>query len=124
MAELLVRIVDRGGVDLPKGPGDSKRGDVIAACPDGWGWSIAERTDPQWRLMRVPLLGSEITALLAPGDGDPLTQKIHRRKYYVDINKIVDIEPGFLDYPRVPSIPDLTAKVKKVRAAMTLKGLA
>lgn len=51
MAELLVRVVDRGD---PNDDASSKRGDVIALCPDGWAWSAAELSEPFWRVIAVP----------------------------------------------------------------------
>lgn len=56
--ELLVRIVDKGPHD-----NQSKAGDVIAICPDGWEWSQAERTNPDWIIIHADLTEIESNAL-------------------------------------------------------------
>lgn len=56
--ELLIRTAPKG---------DREPGHVISICPDGWGWSAAERANPEWRIVRVPLLPVEADALLMPG---------------------------------------------------------
>lgn len=55
MAELLVRVVDKTN------PNDAaadrllpKAGDVIDVHPDGWAWSKAELSNPEWRILRIP----------------------------------------------------------------------
>jgi len=47
MAELLIRIVD-------KGDGMSFRGDVIDVRPDRFNWGIEERRAPFWRIFTLP----------------------------------------------------------------------
>lgn len=50
MAELLIRVVSKAhGV-----VGAELAGDVIVVCPDGWGWTDAERTNQEWRIVRLP----------------------------------------------------------------------
>jgi hypothetical protein len=41
-----------------------KNGDVIEACPAGWPFSKTELNEPRWRIIRVDLLDSEVTALM------------------------------------------------------------
>jgi len=42
------------------------RGDVIAAMPDGWDWSDEEKTNPAWRILKMPTLTqAEADSLLA-----------------------------------------------------------
>jgi hypothetical protein len=46
--EFLLRVVDKGAaVDF------AKRGDVIAACADGWPWSALELSWDEWRIVSV-----------------------------------------------------------------------
>jgi len=56
--ELLVRVIDRDG-DLA-----TKAGDVIAAYDDGFQWNPGERHNPSFQILRVPLVASEVEALL------------------------------------------------------------
>jgi len=82
MAELLVRVRDKEShpdpyVDVQR----SKRGDVIVACPDGWQWSHAERTNPDWRIVRVLGLPDSIAqSFLTPERGDPKVDRMLRRR--------------------------------------------
>lgn len=89
MAEFLVRVVDKPThpdpyVDIKR----SKRGDVIAACPDGWVWSQQEQTNPDWRIIKVPGLADSIAQqLLSNESGDErLNKMLRRRKYKLDVD--------------------------------------
>ena len=122
MAELLIRIVDRGGVDALKGYTDSKAGDVISICPDNWDWSIAERTAEYWRIMRVPLTITECNALLAKGDGDPMLQSCWKRKYHISVTKFPAVVRNIINAPRTGTgVIDFTARLAQVRTATVLK---
>jgi hypothetical protein len=124
MAEVLVRIVDRGGVDPAVGYGDSKRGDVIAVCPNGWGWTPAELTNPDWRIVRVPFTAAECDALLTLGDGNPQLARCWKRKYGIDASILPAGVKAALLAPRVaPYILDATAYLSQFRAAVILKAV-
>jgi hypothetical protein len=60
VAEILIRVVDRGQTE-----DSSRAGDVIAVCPDGWGWSQIELTHQEWRIIKVNVLQSTVDAFLA-----------------------------------------------------------
>jgi hypothetical protein len=62
--EILVRVVDKYQPDPEKNHLVSKRGDVIAVCPDGWGWSLEERTSPDWRIISSPILNTFAEVLM------------------------------------------------------------
>ncbi len=102
MAEFLIRVRDKEAhpdpyVDVQR----SKRGDVIAVCPDGWAWSHAERTNPGWRIVRVlgvPMAIAE--TFTTPERGDPKVDRMLRRR-----------EAGF-DFGH----PDLSARVREYLA--------
>lgn len=122
--EFLIRIRDRGGVDPPKGFGDSKAGDVIAACPDSWAWTVAELTSPDWRIVRAPLTQVEVDGLLAPGAGDPATGPVYKRKMRVNFSLSslpAAIRNWARDDSRSTPIFDATSQVTKLRAAVELK---
>jgi hypothetical protein len=121
MPEMLVRVVDRGGVDAKKGYGDSKAGDVIAVCPDGWEWTKLERENPDWRIVRVPLLKIECDALLAKGDGDPMFEPCHKRKYKVEFAKLGKVEADVFTKARTEEVTELSTKVADIKAAVMLK---
>lgn len=82
--EFLIRVNDRSArVD------DSKRGDVIAACQDGWAWSTAEQTNPDWVIVVAPLTQAEADDLLAV-DTDIATGNLkRRRKYTVNVTGLL-----------------------------------
>lgn len=82
MAELLVRIRDKEPhpdpyIDVKR----SKRGDVIAVAPDGWRWGRDELRNPDWRIFKIPGLPMDIAqSFLTPERGDPLVEKMLRRR--------------------------------------------
>lgn len=73
MSELLVRVVDKINEDPLLNSKCTKRGDVIVVCPDGWEWSVEERSNPNWRIIKMPDMNmDEASRLLAPElDTDP-----------------------------------------------------
>lgn len=79
--ELLIRTVGKHPIISPLAESSSQRGDVIAACPDGWEWSQAERENPEWIIICVGITEVEAGALLEaarPGEG------VLRRRIGVD----------------------------------------
>ena len=71
MAELLLRVVDKVGADLYTDCQLLKRGDVVVIVPDGWHWGTEERTNPEWRILKLPLIDSaQLQQFLAP---EPVT---------------------------------------------------
>lgn len=97
MAELLIRVVDRG-----KGEEASKAGDVIAICPDGWEWSHIELTHQDWRIVRVPILKSTEDAFLARAQ---FTIEKRRREWGVDLSLLPD--PSLFSGDRKQGVIDL-----------------
>jgi hypothetical protein len=78
MAELLIRVADKTSPDADKNELLTKAGDVICVCPDGWPWSAAERSNPEWRIVRLPgIAPSTFTDLLEPemGANNAMTRK-------------------------------------------------
>lgn len=74
--ELLIRIIDKSTAEDA-----SQRGDVICACPDGWAWSDAERSNPDWIIIKADITEIECDALLESGRlGEPQ----YRRRLGVD----------------------------------------
>lgn len=53
--ELLVWVIDRGGIEPSNSVGTYYKGDVIIAKPDGENWGTDDRSDPRWRIVRVPV---------------------------------------------------------------------
>lgn len=62
--ELLIRLVDKQPVGHELWEKASQRGDVIAAMPDGWAWSDAERNNPEWLIVTADITDVEAGALL------------------------------------------------------------
>ena len=83
MCEVLVRVVDKVN------PNDAnldaqclKRGDFVSICPDGWGWSQIERTNPDWRIVKISGLSvEEAKAYLAKGAK-------YRRAFKLDVDDV------------------------------------
>ena len=61
--ELLIRVTDKHPVVSTQYEEASQRGDVIASCPDGWSWSLAERNNPDWIIIRAAISEVESGAL-------------------------------------------------------------
>lgn len=78
--EALIRIVDKGTAE-----DCSKAGDVIAICPDGWAWSTAELTNPDWRIVRANVLQSQADALLSQSNNASVRR---RREWSIDFSKL------------------------------------
>ena len=99
--ELLVRLVDKGAAE-----DCSKRGDVIAAAPDGWAWSSEELTNPDWVIVRVvSLLNTDRDAMLTV----PTLQrgsKFRRRDWFIDFSVLP--LPGRFDWPRKQDMVSMT----------------
>lgn len=64
--ELLIRTVGKHPIISPLAEAASQRGDVIAACPNGWQWSPAERDNPDWIIIVVDITEIEADAMLEP----------------------------------------------------------
>lgn len=77
--ELLVRIIDRSAAE-----NDSKRGDIIAVQPDGWAWTDAERTNPDWVIIKVAsLLDTDRYTMLSVQP--PQNGRFRRRDWFLDL---------------------------------------
>lgn len=72
MAELLVRVRDVTHPDPALDRLQSKRGDVVVICPDGWSWGREELTNPDWRILIAPGLDpGALDTLARPAFADP-----------------------------------------------------
>lgn len=70
--ELLIRINDKHPIVSAMHETGSQRGDVVCACPDGWGWSQAEQDNPDWIIVTATITEVEASALLESGrPGEP-----------------------------------------------------
>lgn len=113
MAELLIRIIDRPTSD------GSKRGDVIAVGADGHGWSLAELTNPLWRIVRVPVTETEVAAFLRPRLTDGIVQRYRDLIVDVDSPQVPAALAQFIaDNTRQTPVFDLdAATIRKLRAS-------
>lgn len=115
MAELLIRVVDKVNDDPEKNAQCSKAGDVIVVCPDGWPWSAAERTEPFWRVVRVPLLQTEIEAALA--EDHQSGKLVRRRRWKIDLAAL----PNAARFSGVRQDEIIELTRQQVASALTLK---
>lgn len=111
--EFLLRVVDKGAaVDC------SKRGDLIAACPDGWAWSTAELTNPDWRIVSVNVLQSTVDTLLSQDQNPKKGPGANRRReWMLDFSLLPD--PSLFVGARTQQIITLTRQ--QVVAAVVRK---
>lgn len=104
--EFLIRVVDKGVSAF-----SSKRGDVIAACPDGWNWSPSELSNPDWRIVSVNVLQSQVEALLSQAT----VNQTRRREWMIDFSLLP--EPWLFTGERTQEIIPLT-RAQVVAAAV------
>ena len=84
---MLVQVVDKKNADPYVDVGCYKRGDVIVICPDGHPWSEAERTNPDWTILKVPGAVDRHAGLLKGEPGDPrLDRMLRRRAHSIDLD--------------------------------------
>ena len=105
--EALIRVVDKGVAE-----DCSKAGDVIAVCADGWAWSSAELTNPDWRIVKVNILQSHADAFLSRAN-DPTVKR--RREWMIDFSKLPN--PALFAGDRTKAIITLT-RAQVVAAAV------
>lgn len=104
--ELLIRVVDN--------PARWRvRGDVLTIQPDGWPWSVEERTNPAWRIVRANLLQTHAEQLMASAASSEEAQTMPQRGFRRHRLKVEDLPPGLaakleLDADRTTDIIELT----------------
>ena len=76
--ELLIRTVDKSLAENA-----SQRGDVIAAMPDGWDWSVVERNNPDWVIVTAQITEVEAEALL---EESRQNETVYRRRLGVNVD--------------------------------------
>lgn len=93
MAELLVRVIDKyEGVDPLFLSKSTMRGDVIEVRPDGWPWSLRERTSPQWIIVKVDASMAKCAALIAAEPGDVKQNPYLRiRAFHLDLDALAGL---------------------------------
>ena len=90
MCELLVRVVDKINSNPYLNVQLTKRGDVIAICPDGWNWGTEELAHEDWRIICLPNVPeSEMASFLQPEiNTDPLnpSRMLQSRAFKLDLD--------------------------------------
>jgi hypothetical protein len=68
MADILIRIRDKEtSGDAETDALQFKSGDVVVICETPWPWSVAEQTNPDWRILRLPLVtAQQMSDLMLP----------------------------------------------------------
>lgn len=120
MAELLVRIVDKVNTDdFYRNCQCTKRGDVIAAQPDGWPWGREELATPDWRILSVPdMTVSEASVFLsAERDVDPRhpSRTLQRRAFKINLDHQDLVGVGGPRSGHVPLSSSIVLAAKQVR---------
>ena len=98
--EILARLVDKAADERA-----SKRGDVVSIVPDGWTWSIAERTNPDWIIINVGIIDTDRDALMAQAPTFPLG-RFRRREWFIDFSKLA--APNRFNWPRTQESVTIT----------------
>jgi hypothetical protein len=90
--ELLIQIVDHGpNLD------NIKSGEVITIQPDGWGWTANELNNPNWRIVRAPILPTHAATLMRHHTSPDVTvrgQKYRRKAYLLDLALLPALNQG------------------------------
>jgi hypothetical protein len=103
--EVLLRVIDKDQPDPLLSPISPKAGDVVVVKPDSWPWSVAERTNPEWRIIRVPFIATDSDALTSSLSMTRLGPK-RRRDWMIDTSLLP--LPGRFTGPRLAEIISLT----------------
>lgn len=80
MAEILIRVRDKEGHN-PMCVGEHE---VVVICANNWPWTIRERSDPDWRIVRVGCSVSEAQRYVGKENVDPEVYLIRRRHFKLD----------------------------------------
>lgn len=91
MAEFLVRIQDKSNLaDAYLDAKCLKRGDIVTIQPDGWSWGLAEINNPEWRILKFPMISiKDSQPFMAPEfDTDPANPSyvLRRRGFAINID--------------------------------------
>ena len=117
--ELYVRIFDKPfpeGHDPVKAAKLGKRGDVIAAFPNGHEWGRAELASPEHIVIRTAITQAEAEALLAIEPGDRTTNRMLRKRAFR-----LDCDALELDYTGQRTAVRVSKSAPAVRAAKQQK---
>jgi hypothetical protein len=83
MCELLVRTIDKISEDPYKDVQLTKKGDVIAIQEDGWVWSVAEKTNPEWKIIKFTgVVASKLSGFLIEETGNKKTDRMLQRRHF------------------------------------------
>ncbi len=85
MCEVLFRIADKA----PGQIGAALAGDVIVVCPDGHPWTVAERTNPEWRIVQFPGVDVALLRSYEVPQLDPAGGVMFKRAQGVDMTTAV-----------------------------------
>src|SRR5580765_5845317 len=123
MAEMLLWMQDRQGADIYHTTKLAQRGDVIVVQPDGWGWTLAEQTDPFTVVVVPDAAVTDLESFLSPempqpGNEDALwwetTNTLQFRGFKVDVDAYVPPSGGVLSSGTTVPLDDVLAlKVQK-----------
>jgi hypothetical protein len=109
MCELLIRLIDKPlSGDSTVDCGRTRRGDVVSACPDGWEWSAAERSNPAWIIVKIPAMGlAEGVAAASPQPYDATHTYTWKRYFTYQLGQAPAGWQAALAYPRAAESFDL-----------------
>jgi hypothetical protein len=90
MAEIVVQIVDKVNKDFYLNCGCYKRGDVIEIREDGFPWGKIDRSNPDWRIIKLPQYSVKDLESFRSGEKntDPTqpSKTLQRRAFKFDID--------------------------------------
>jgi hypothetical protein len=122
MAEMLIWMQDRVGADIYHTTKLAQRGDVIVVQPDGWGWTLAEQTDPFTVVVVPDAAVTDLESFLSPempqpGNEDALwwetTNTLQFRGFKVDVDAYVPPGGVLRSGTSVPLDDVMALKVQK-----------
>lgn len=127
MCELLVRVVDKiNNEDKYLDAKLLKRGDVVCIVEDNHDWSEAERTSPEWRILKFPKLSvDDMQSFIMPQpEKDPTnpSRLLQRRAIKIDLdNPLFGIQPRFTQLTRVVDTTLGDVSLKEISALKEIK---
>ena len=88
MAEALISFQDQLPSSDPNYKLRYRAGEIITIQQDGWPWSDAELTNPQWRIIKAPGLDANAIQAWLAASVDVNNNLLMRRSKFLDTTKI------------------------------------
>lgn len=119
MAEILLHFTDKVPNSHPDYAMNYGAMDIVVVCADGWTWTEAELTNPNWRIVKVPGVDPSFLSQYAAPRIDATTQKITRKRDWCF--DVAQVPAAALTHLKSNQVLTLTAAQAKIAATWARK---